>query len=350
VSLLKKQWDYLIKPYKLAFSQTQDPQTKETMIVEPLEKGFGHTLGNALRRVLLSSIEGAAVTSVKISGALLEFSAIPGVCEDITDIVLNLKRLSVKLIGFQESTAVLSAKGPGPVTAEALSGPGITVLNPDLIICNLEPGANIEMHMVISKGKGYVPVTPSSVYHRKSIGEISLDAFFSPVKKVSYEVESSRVGQNTDYDRLLLTVETDGSISPKEAISNSACILKDQLSQFVSFTEEEFRKENASQADSATSQAPFPPVFLKNVKDLELSVRCLNCLQNEGIVYVGDLVKKKESDLMRTPNFGRKSLNDINDVLNRLGLSLGMEVPGWPPQDIEQYIKNIQQDSEEVRT
>jgi DNA-directed RNA polymerase subunit alpha len=297
--------------------------------------------------VLLSSIEGSAVVALKVSGALLEFSTIPGVYEDITDVVLNLKALSLNLHGSEPRTFTVSAKGPCVVTASMIQGGGVDILDPNQVICTLSDTGLLEMELTVARGKGYVPTAPVSAYGRRNVGEIMLDAQFSPIKRVNYTVENSWVGQHADYDRLLLTVKTNGSISPKDAISAAASIMQDQLSRFVTLEETlPVETSGPSWMEGERNKVPFPMVFLKNVKDLDLSVRCLNCLKNEGIVYVGDLVKKQESDLLKTPNFGRKSLTDINDVLSRLGLKLGMDCPEWPPEDLDKYLKETQQDLE----
>ncbi len=335
-----EEWDYLIKPYKIAFEKKEDNQYAETIIVEPLERGFGVTLGNALRRVLLSSIQGAAVTSIRIPGALLEFASLPGVIEDVIDIVLNLKSLNLSLQSDQSPQKFyISEKGPCIVTAGMIQGGNqLKILDPSQVICTLNEGAHLDMDIYVSKGNGYVPAFSGE---QRQMGEIILDAQFSPVKRVSYEVQHTRVAQSTDYDRLLLTVETNGAVAPKEAVSMAASILKDQLNQFVSFDIKSVEAP-AKIHESISAKASFPMVFFKNVKELELSVRCLNCLQNEGVVYVGDLVKKKDVDLLRTPNFGRKSLNDISEALSKFGLQLGMEYPDWPPENIDSYLQEHQ--------
>ena len=336
-------WDQLIKPYKMAFELRKGEDRSGTLVVEPLEYGFGVTLGNALRRVLLSSIKGTAITSVRIEGVLLEFSSIPGVTEDVLDILLNLKSLDVDLAEDGPRTYKLHAKGPCVVTASMIEGDALLrILSPNQTICTLGDGVSLSMELSMEKGKGYVPVSARSAITSPVIGEMFLDAHFNPVRHVSYSVENTRVGQSTEYDRLTLNVETNGALTAEEAISRAASILQEQLSRFVSFPLEASEEESAALASAeAAENMAFPPIYFRNVKDLDLGVRCLNCLQNEGITYVGDLIQKKENDLMRTPNFGRKSLRDIHEVLTKFGLSLGMEVPGWNSDLVERHLREF---------
>ena len=336
-----RSWEQLIKPYKIEFDTEESPGRLGTVTVEPLEKGFGVTLGNALRRVLLSSLQGTAVTSVKINGTLLEFSSIPGVAEDVTDIILNVKALELKLSGGEvPQKFTISAQGPCVVTAGMIEGGSqLEVLNPQQVICTISERTSFSMDLFVGRGKGYVPAV-TNASHMRQLGEIAIDAVFNPVKRVSYTVESTRIAQSTDYDRLCLTVETNGSITPQDAVSTAAVILQDQLKKFVSFdVQDEATEVTTPRPESmAHSHGSFPPIFFKGVKELDLGVRCLNCLKSEGVVYVGDLVNKTEADLLRTPNFGRKSLSDINNALGQLGLSLGMDFPGWPPENIQKYL------------
>lgn len=336
-TFIPKSWDRLIRPYKVSYEKMATTDFMETVVVEPLERGFGVTLGNALRRVLMSSIQGSAVTSVKITGALLEFSSLQGVVEDVTDIILNLKVLKLRLKSTEESrTFVLSSQGPGVVTAGMIQGESVLdVLDPNQVICTLSEGGSISMELCISKGKGYVSA-PQNSFAAKQIGEIFLDAKFSPVDRVSFEVEDTRVGQSTDYDRLLLTVETNGSLTPRDAINDAAMILHDQLRHFLS-SDAQLAHKNAYPASRDSGPSSFPPVLFNLVANLDLPVRCLNCLRSAQIVYVGDLVKKTKEDLLKTPNFGKKSLDDIEDLLAVFNLSLGMSFPDWPPQNIEQH-------------
>ena len=307
------------------------------MVAEPLERGFGMTLGNAIRRVLLSSLQGAAVTAVQIDGVLHEFSSIPGVREDVTDIVLNIKQLSLRMHGEGPKRMVLQATGPGEVTAGQIqTGHDIEVMNPDLVICTLDDGVKLGMEFTVNLGKGYVPAAANRP-EDAPIGLIPIDAIYSPVKRVSYKVEPTRVGQVTDYDKLLLQVETNGAVSPEDAVALAARILQDQLQLFINFDEPQLARGAEEQHDDL----PFNRNLLRKVDELELSVRSANCLKNDNIVYIGDLVQKTEQEMLRTPNFGRKSLNEIKEVLTAMGLSLAMNVPGWPPENIEDLAKRL---------
>ena len=329
--MIQKNWQELIKPTNLEI--TSDGTHKSKIVVEPLERGFGLTLGNALRRVLLSSLQGGAVTAVKIDGVLHEFSVIEGVREDVTDIVLNIKGLAVAMHSEGQKTMYLEAKGPCTVTASMIdTGHDVEIMNPDHVICNLDAGGKISMELTVSTGKGYVPAYQNKSFD-STIGVIAVDAIYSPVKKVSYKVENTRVGQITDYDKLTMVVETNGVITPEDAVAFAARILQDQLKPFINFDEPE------SEAADVKEELPFNRNLLKKVEELELSVRSANCLKNDNIVYIGDLVQKTEAEMLRTPNFGRKSLNEIKEVLAKMGIHLGMETPGWPPENIEDLIK-----------
>jgi DNA-directed RNA polymerase subunit alpha len=335
--VIQKNWQELIKPEKLNIVPGDDPKRFATATAEPLERGFGVTLGNALRRILLSSLQGAAVSAVQIDGVLHEFSSIPGVREDVTDIVLNIKDISIKMQGDGPKRMVVRKEGPGVVTAGDIQTVGdVTVLNPELVICTLDEGASIRMEFTVDTGKGYVPSEKNRA-EDAPIGLIPVDSLFSPVKKVSYQVSPTREGQVLDYDKLTLTVETNGSVSPEDAIAYAARILQDQLEIFVNF--EEPRKEVVQES---IPDLAFNPALLKKVDELELSVRSANCLKNDNIVYIGDLIQKTEAEMLRTPNFGRKSLNEIKEVLAQMGLHLGMEVTGWPPENIEELAKRFE--------
>jgi DNA-directed RNA polymerase subunit alpha len=317
-------------------------------VAEPLERGFGLTLGNALRRVLLSSLQGAAVTAIKIDGALHEFSSLPGVREDVTDIVLNVKQIVVKMQGDQVKRLALSASGPGEVTAGQIAVSGdIEIANPDLVICTLDDGATFNIELTVSTGKGYVPAAMNRPADAP-IGLIPVDAIYSPVRQVAYKVEPTRVGQDLDYDKLTLTVETDGSVAPEDAVGYAARILQDQLQLFINFEEPAQRPVAAAPVAGAVEDAPTDVMMnrnlLKKVDELELSVRSANCLKNDNIIYIGDLVQKSEPEMLRTPNFGRKSLNEIKEVLASMGLRLGMDIPGWPPENIEDLAKKLEQE------
>jgi DNA-directed RNA polymerase subunit alpha len=336
--VLQKNWQALIKPSKLTVEPGQDPARAATVVAEPLERGFGLTLGNALRRILLSSLQGAAVTSIQIDGVLHEFSSIPGVREDVTDIVLNIKALGLRLHGEGPKRIRLKANGPGEVTASMIeTGPDIEVMNPGLVLCTLDQGAKIGMEMVVEAGKGYVPASQNRP-EDAPIGLIPVDALFSPVRKVAYKVDNTRVGQVTDYDKLSMRLETNGAVTPEDAVALAARILQDQLQLFINFDE----PQHATEEDRA-SDLPFNKNLLRKVDELELSVRSANCLKNDNIVYIGDLVQKSEAEMLRTPNFGRKSLNEIKEVLAQMGLHLGMEIPGWPPENIEDLAKRLEE-------
>ena len=329
--MIQKNWQELIKPTNLNINT--EGLNKSKIVVEPLERGFGLTLGNALRRVLLSSLQGGAVTAIKINGVLHEFSVIPGVREDVTDIVLNIKGLAVAVHSEGSKTMYLDATGPCTVTASMIdTGHDVEIMNPDHVICNLDAGGKISMELTVTTGKGYVPA-----YMSKSsdsmIGVIAVDAIYSPVKKVSYKVENTRVGQITDYDKLTMVVETNGVITPEDAVAYAARILQDQLKPFINFDEPE------NDVMDIKEELPFNRHLLRKVEELELSVRSANCLKNDNIIYIGDLVQKTEAEMLRTPNFGRKSLNEIKEVLAKMGIHLGMETPGWPPENIEELIR-----------
>lgn len=333
--MIQKNWGELIKPQKLEIS-SKDKINTGVVVADPLERGFGLTLGNALRRILLSSLQGAAVTAVQIDGVLHEFSSIEGVREDVTDIILNLKALAVRMHAEGPKKMRLSATGPCEVTAAQIeAGADIEIMNPDLVICTLDKGASLNMEMTVNTGKGYRPAAGNRP-EECPVGLIPVDSVFSPVRKVSYEVEDTRVGQITDYDKLTMTIETNGVITPEDSVAFAARILQDQLTVFVNFDEPEEAKEK----DEA-EELPFNRNLLKKVEELELSVRSANCLKNDNIVYIGDLVQKSEGDMLRTPNFGRKSLNEIKEVLSIMGLHLGMQVEGWPPENIEELARKL---------
>ncbi|HKJ08311.1 MAG TPA: DNA-directed RNA polymerase subunit alpha [Gammaproteobacteria bacterium] len=299
--------------------------------IEPLERGFGHTLGNALRRILLSSMPGAAVTGVEIEGVLHEYSTIEGVQEDVIDVLLNLKGLSIRMHGRSEASLVLKKKGPGPVTAADITlDHDVEIINPDHVIAHLTQSGELNMTLKIARGRGYVPASmrASAEGEDRMIGSLQLDASFSPVRRVSYAVESARVEQRTDLDKLVMDIETNGTIDPEEAIRRAATILQDQLSVFVDLQgKEEERAE--------TSEAEIDPILLRPVDDLELTVRSANCLKAESIYFIGDLIQRTEVELLKTPNLGKKSLTEIKDVLATHGLSLGMRLDNWPPPGLK---------------
>ncbi|RVT82556.1 DNA-directed RNA polymerase subunit alpha [Rhodobacteraceae bacterium CCMM004] len=335
--MLHKNWQELIKPTQLVVKPGNDRMRQATVVAEPLERGFGLTLGNALRRVLMSSLQGAAITSVQIDNVLHEFSSIAGVREDVTDVVLNLKGVAIKMEVEGPKRLSISAKGPMVVTAGDISdSSGIEILNRDHVICHLDDGADLFMELSVATGKGYVSADKNRP-EDAPIGLIPIDAIYSPVKKVSYDVQPTREGQVLDYDKLTLKLETDGSVSPDDAVAYAARILQDQLSIFVNFDE----PDQASRSDDDDG-LEFNPLLLKKVDELELSVRSANCLKNDNIVYIGDLIQKTEAEMLRTPNFGRKSLNEIKEVLSGMGLHLGMDVEEWPPEDIEDLAKKFE--------
>jgi DNA-directed RNA polymerase subunit alpha len=336
-NVLNKNWQDLIKPAKINVIPGGNARAVATIVAEPLERGFGLTLGNALRRVLLSSLQGAAVTTVHIDGVLHEFSSIPGVREDVTDIVLNIKEIALRIHSDGVKRMVLRKEGPGVARARDIeAGADVEILNPDHVICTLDEGATVRMELTATIGKGYVPAERNRP-DDAPIGLIPVDSLYSPVKKVSYRISNTREGQILDYDKLTLEVETNGAVSPEDAVALSARIIQDQLSIFVNF--EEPRKEVS---EERIPQLEFNAALLKKVDELELSVRSANCLKNDNIVYIGDLIQKTEAEMLRTPNFGRKSLNEIKEVLAGMGLHLGMEVPNWPPENIEELAKRFE--------
>lgn len=336
--MIYKNWQELIKPNKVDVQPGSDERTLGTVVVEPLERGFGLTLGNALRRVLLSSLQGAAVTAIQIENVVHEFSTIEGVREDVTDIILNIKEIAIAMHAEGPKKMRLNAEGPCEVTAGMIeAGADIEIMNPQLVLCTLDRGAKLNIEFTVNTGKGYRPASQNRP-EDAPVGLIPVDSVFSPIRKVSYEVTDTRVGQITDYDKLTLNLETNGSVTPEDAVAFAARILQDQLQVFINF--EEPKGDTASEEKQ---ELPFNPNLLRKVEELELSVRSANCLKNDNIVYIGDLVQKSESDMLRTPNFGRKSLNEIKEVLATMGLHLGMEVDGWPPENIEDLVKKVEE-------
>ncbi len=326
---IEKNWKDLIKPKGLKIEKLEDSNNYAKFICEPLERGFGITLGNALRRILLSSLRGMAITSVKIDGVAHEFSSIPGVIEDVTDIILNLKGVRFKSKTEGPVTLYIEKYGENIVRAGDIHGSDlITVLNPDHYICTMSKDAVLKMELKVKAGKGYVPAE-RNIELDMPIGTIPIDAIFSPIQKVSYNVTQARVGQMTDYDRLTMEVWTDGSISPEDAVAYAAKILKDQLSLFINFTEEEPVKEEVKVEEKPI----WNENLFKRVDELELSVRSANCLKNADIKYIGELVQKTEAEMLKTKNFGRKSLNEIKEILAEMGLSLGMKLENFPSRE-----------------
>jgi DNA-directed RNA polymerase subunit alpha len=333
---MHKNWQELIKPGKLDVKQGHDPRRFGNIVAEPLERGYGVTLGNSLRRILLSSLQGAAVVSIQIEGVLHEFSSIPGVREDVTDVVLNIKSLALRMHAEGPKRMQLKASGPGEITAaQIVAGSDIEIMNPELVICTLDRDAKLNMELTVQNGKGY----RSAAANRPEdapIGLIPIDSVFSPVRKVTYKVDNTRVGQITDYDKLSMQIETTGAITPEDAVAYAARIMQDQLAVFINFHE----PTGAGTADRQ-EDLPFNRNLLRKVDELELSVRSANCLKNDNIIYIGDLVQKSEGEMLRTPNFGRKSLNEIKEVLATMGLHLGMQVAGWPPENIEDLARKL---------
>ncbi len=334
--MLQKNWQNLIKPSSVDF-QSPAPNEK-VMVMKPLERGFGLTLGNALRRILLSSIRGAAIIGVKFDGVMHEFTSIPGVQEDVTDIILNLKNVALKVHSEGRKVVNLNVKGPCVVTAGMIEATSdVEIVGKDHVICTLDEGATLSAQLTIDQGKGYVPASELRP-EDAPVGYIPVDALYAPIRRVSYKVEDTRVGQATNFDKLIMTIESDGTVQPEDAIALAARILQDQLGPFINF-EEPVEKKVEEVADTPT----VPKELLKKVSDLELSVRAANCLKNDNITYIGDLVLRTEAEMLKTPNFGRKSLNEIKFVLNEMGLHLGMDVPTWPPEDIEELAKKVEE-------
>jgi len=328
----------LLKPESIEVVSESPNHSK--IVIEPLERGFGHSLGNALRRVLLSTIPGCAVTSVEIDGVLHEYTTIEGVHEDVIDILLNLKKLAIVIDGKDEAELTLSKKGAGTVTASDISLPNhVRILNTDSVIANLTQAGNLNMKIRVGRGRGYEPasVRKSNADANYPVGTLHLDASFSPVLRVAYQVESTRVAQRTNLDKLIIDLETNGTIDPKETIKLAATIIHDQLSVFVDFKEvsEQPRVEYTSPDESVD------PVLLRPVDDLELTVRSANCLKAENIFYIGDLIQRTEVELLKTPNLGRKSLTEIKDILALKGLSLGMRLENWPPEGLAEHNQSI---------
>ena len=337
ISANDKNWKAMIKPTKLDIQLSED-KTKAKIIAEPLEKGYGLTLGNSLRRILLSSIRGSAVTAVQIDGVLHEFTSIKGVREDVTDIVLNIKSLALKAQTEVPKKLVLDVKGPGEIKANKITeSSDIEILNPDLIICNLDENTKFHMELTVNSGKGYVSAELNKP-EDPPLGLIAIDALFSPVKKVAYSISTARDGKALDYDKLTMEIETNGSISAEDAVAYGARIFQDQLSMFINFNDpkEVITQEKATEPE-------FNRNLLRKVDELELSVRSMNCLKNDNIIYIGDLVQKTEGEMLRTPNFGRKSLNEIKEVLSGMSLYLGMEIPNWPPDNIAEMSKKLEE-------
>ncbi len=338
-TIIGQNWKSLIKPNKLNIQNNED-KSVALITAEPLEKGYGLTIGNSLRRILLSSIQGAAVTDIQIDGVLHEFSSIKGVREDVTDIVLNVKSLSLKVASEGQKKLILDIQGPGEVKAKNIQpNSEVTILNPEHVICHLDENKKFHMELIANTGKGYSPADKNKK-DDAPLGLIPIDSLFSPVKKVSYSVENARKGKFLDYDKLVINVETDGSIDAEDAVAYAARIFQEQLSPFINFEEPKDIEKKPQ-----VIEPEFNRNLLRKVDELELSVRSMNCLKNDNIVYIGDLVQKTEAEMLRTPNFGRKSLNEIEEVLNSMSLYLGMEIPNWPPDNIVQLSKKFEENT-----
>jgi len=330
-----RNWETLIKPKTMEIEEETLSPTYGRFHVEPLERGFGITIGNSLRRILLSSLQGAAIYAVRMKGVLHEFSTIYGVREDVTDIILNIKELLVKLHSDGPETLHLKANKPGVVRARDIqTGPNVEILNPDLVIGTLSEDGDLDIELVVKRGRGYIPAERNRE-EGQPIGTIPIDALFSPIRKVNYTVTHSRVGQITDYDRLTMEIWTNGNVAPADALGYAAKILKEQLSVFINFDEEEV----IPKTPEAPESAKLNENLFKGVDELELSVRSANCLKNADIRYIGDLVQKTETEMLKTKNFGRKSLNEIKEILSEMGLSLGMKLDNWPPPELERQNK-----------
>ena len=326
-----RNWETLIKPKSMEIEEESLSPTYGRFHVEPLERGLGITIGNSLRRILLSSLQGAAVCAVRIKGVLHEFSTIYGVREDVTDIILNTKELLVKLHSDGPEIIHLKANKPGVVRARDIqTGSNVEVLNPDHVIATLSEDGDLDMEMVVKRGRGYVPAERNRE-EGQPIGTVPIDALFSPIHKVNYTITHSRVGQITDYDRLSMEIWTNGNVSPADALGYAAKILKEQLSVFINFDEE----EAVPRAPEVQEPSKLNDNLFKSVDELELSVRSANCLKNADIRFIGDLVQKSEGEMLKTKNFGRKSLNEIKEILSEMGLSLGMKLENWPPPEME---------------
>jgi DNA-directed RNA polymerase subunit alpha len=327
-----------LKPRIVKVEPVEGSLHRAKVSMEPLERGFGHTLGNALRRILLSSMEGYAVTEVEIQGILHEYTTMEGVQQDVLEILLNLKQLAITLHGREEATFTLSKVGPGPVTAADIAiDHTADIANPELVIANLTGDTELSMTLTVRRGLGYEPATQREAESTEDrpIGKLPLDASFSPVRRVAIEVQSARVEQRTDLDRLVVDIETNGTIDPKEAIQCSAGILRDQLSSFVDLDQ---NVGTEAPVEQAPEEPPFDPILVRPVDELELTVRSANCLKAESIYLIGDLIQRTEVELLKTPNLGKKSLTEIKDVLATRGLSLGMRLDNWPPENVEELM------------
>jgi len=342
--LKARNWRELIRPKSIVIDDESHTKTYGKFVCEPLERGFGITIGNSLRRILLSSLQGAAITSVRIDGVAHEFTTTPGVLEDVTDIILNLKEVKLRLIDVEEAVIRLSAKKEGAVKAKDIQTDGsVEILTPDQHIATLNKEGVLNMEMVVRMGKGYVPAERNKG-KEQDIGDILIDAVFSPIERVNYVVSNARVGQITDYDKLTLEVWTDGSVLPEDAVAFAAKILKVQMAPFINFEEEpEPTEEGEAEEEERLNENLFRPV-----SELELSVRSANCLKNASITLIGELVQKSENEMLKTKNFGRKSLNEIKEILSDMGLSLGMKLDNFPLDGAELKTQENEEDEEDT--
>ncbi len=337
MSILKESWQSLSRPTNITVKDGMDPEKHSVIIMEPFEKGYSDTLGNSIRRVLLSSITGFAVTSVKIDGVLHEYDTIEGIKEDVTEIIMNIKSLAISKEDSSPCVMRLSSNREGILLAGSIkASDGVNIMNKDVVICTLSKGAKIDIQMNVECGRGYVVASKNN--KEAEVGTIFIDAVFSPVKRVSCKVENARVGQITDYDKLILDIETNGTITPRNSLGVAAKIIQDQMQCFINF--------DVADIDDSFQDVDEEPEFnknlLKSIDELELSVRSYNCLKNENISYVGDLAVKTEAEMLKTSNFGRKSLNELKENLKSMGLSFGMKIHSWPPENIEELsrVKN----------
>ena len=340
---MHKNWRELIRPKQLQVEKDTLSSIYGKFYAEPFERGFGTTLGNSLRRILLSSLQGAAITSIRIKGVLHEFSPVQGVTEDVTDIILNLKGVRLKLHNADQATIRIMHKGEGVITAGSIvAGHNVEVMNPDHHIVTCGKDANLEMDMTVKIGKGYVSADRNRD-EKAPVGTIPIDAIYSPISKVNFTVSNARVGQMTDYDKLTLEVWTDGSVTPEDAVAYAAKIMKEQLSIFINFDEE---NEPQMSDEMVDDKEKVNENLYRTVEELELSVRSANCLKNAGIKLIGELVSKTEAEMLKTQNFGRKSLNEIKDILNDMGLTFGMKLEGFPDPEIMRRLRGEQKEDE----
>ncbi|MDR2685256.1 MAG: DNA-directed RNA polymerase subunit alpha [Rickettsiales bacterium] len=340
--MIEKNWNALSKPKKIEIKVDADNPNVAILTAKPLEKGFGHTIGTALRRILLSSLQGCAPQAIKIDGVQHEFSSIPGVKEDVPDIILNLKNVYFQSDSEGQLKATIKAKGPVMITSGMIDCPnGLKVVNEDVVLCNLAEGATLNMEITLGQGKGYVPADQNAS-EGAPLGTIAVDSIYSPILNVGIDVSETRVGQRVDFDQLILTVKTNGTISPEDAVAYAARIMVDQMNPFINFEDVAATIAEDTEKKDLIASLPFNPKLLKHVEELELSVRANNCLKNDHINYIGELVQKSENDMLKTPNFGRKSLNEIKTQLETMGLGFGMNVPGWPPENIAELSRKFE--------